>query len=198
MESHKNLPVHGFVEAAEFIQWLEEHHATPAGIWVRFAKKGCGLASITYEEARDAALMHGWIDGQKDKYEEPYYLIRFTPRRPKGAWSKINREIAENLIQAGKMHPAGLAEVEAAQKDGRWEAAYDSSATMEVPAEFQARLDAHPEAKAFFESISRANRYSFLYRIQTAKTPATRQRHIDKAMEMLAERKTYHPEREKK
>jgi uncharacterized protein YdeI (YjbR/CyaY-like superfamily) len=195
MESHKSLPVHAFRDFGELLQWMETNHAASDGIWIKFARKDSGEASITYEEAREAAIIYGWIDGQKDRYAEPYYLTRFTPRRAKSAWSKINREIAEALIQSGRMHPAGLAQVEAARQDGRWEAAYESQSTMEVPAELQSRLDENPEAKAFFESISRANRYSFLYRIHTAKTEKTRQRHIEKAMEMLAAKQTYHPER---
>lgn len=137
--------------------------------------------------------MYGWIDGLINKWDEQYYLVRFTQRRPKSNWSKINREIAKGLLTSKKMQPSGKREIEAAKKDGRWDAAYDSSATMEVPPELAKLLRKNSKAKRFFDSISRANRYAFLYRIQTAKKVETTQKWVAKTMEMLERGEVLHP-----
>jgi uncharacterized protein YdeI (YjbR/CyaY-like superfamily) len=183
-------PILLFENPQDWAAWLDENHAALPGIWLRIAKKGSGLQSVSYDEALETALCYGWIDGQKNRYDDSSWLQKFTPRRPKSIWSKINREKAEALIRAGRMKPAGLAAVELAKQDGRWEAAYDSFGNASVPGDFQAALEANPAAKAFFETINRQNRYAILHRIQTAKKAETRLRRIQQFVQMLAEHKT--------
>ena len=154
------------------------------------AKKASGLASVDHPGALDVALCFGWIDGQRKKFDDTHFLQKFTPRRPRSKWSKINREKVENLIEQGRMREAGLAQIEAAKADGRWDAAYDSPSNATVPDDLQAALDANPEAKAFFETLTSNNRFAILYRIQDAKRPETRQRRIDKFIEMLNNKET--------
>jgi uncharacterized protein YdeI (YjbR/CyaY-like superfamily) len=182
-----------FPDAAAFEAWLEEHGETATEVWLRFAKKGSGVTTVTYGEALDAALCFGWIDGQVRRLDETYYLQRFTPRRPRSLWSKRNTEKAEALTAAGRMRPAGLAQVEAAKADGRWQAAYEGSAAATVPDDLQAALDADPQAAAFFATLSAQNRYSILHRLQTARTPETRAKRLRDALAMLAERRTRYP-----
>lgn len=191
-ETFRDLPVLAFETQAAWESWLADHHAEPQGLWIRFYKKAAKQPTVTYAEALDVALCYGWIDGQAQKYDADSYLQRFTPRRKRSLWSKVNRGKAEALIAAGRMQPAGLREIEAARADGRWEAAYDAFSKAEAPEDFAAELSRHPQAQAFFESLSQTNRYSFLYRIQTAKKPETRRKHIDKAIEMLQRGETYH------
>lgn len=186
-------PILLFESPQDWMAWLDENHAVSPGVWLRLSKKGSGLQSVTYDEALEAALCYGWIDGQKNRYDDSSWLQKFTPRRPKSIWSKINREKAEALIRAGRMRPAGLAAVELAKQDGRWEAAYDSFGSASVPGDFQAALEANPAAKAFFETINRQNRYAILHRIQTAKKAETRLRRIQQFVQMLAEHKTLYP-----
>ncbi|MEL7496445.1 MAG: YdeI/OmpD-associated family protein [Planctomycetota bacterium] len=197
-ERHKDLDVHFFITQKQFLAWLEKNYAQTESIWLKFAKKASGIKSINYEQAREAAIMYGWIDGLINGLDADFYLTKFTPRRPKSLWSQINRGIAESLIAEGRMQPSGLAQVEAAKADGRWQAAYASQANIEVPPELQKRLDQNPKAKKFFESITKSNRYAFLYRIHNAKRPETKQRHVEKAMEMLIAEKVYHPKLRKK
>lgn len=185
------IPILPFESQQAFAEWLAEHHVQSDGIWLRLAKKGTDFPSVTYDEAVETALRYGWIDGQKKGFDEKFWLQKFTPRRSKSIWSKINREKAEKLIANGQMQPAGLAAVELAKQDGRWEAAYDSQKTITVPEDFQAELDKHPEVKAFFESLTSAKRYSFLFRIQTAKKPETRQKRIRQFIEMLEKGETF-------
>ena len=192
MEYHKDLQLLFFPTFELWLEWLEENHSQPQGIWLKFAKKASGIQSITYEEAREGALMYGWIDGLKNGLDETYYTLRFTPRLPKGVWSKINREIALGLIRDGKMKPAGLRQVEAAQKDGRFEAAYDSQSTIHVPDDFKLALEKSPAAAEFFATLKGSNRYAFLYRIQTAKKPETRASRIEKFIEMLESGDTFY------
>ena len=196
-EIHKELEVIAFATQKPFMTWLKKHHEQQQGIWIKFGKKNSGIKSITYEEAREAAIIYGWIDGLINKYEPDgnFYLTKFTQRRPRSKWSKINVGIATELIETGKMMPSGLLQVEAAKADGRWDAAYDSQTTIEVPPELRKKLAKFPKAKKFFDSISKANRYAFLYRIHNAKREVTRQKHIDKTIEMLLEGKVYHPKR---
>jgi uncharacterized protein YdeI (YjbR/CyaY-like superfamily) len=175
-----------------FRAWLDEHHTQPEGIRLKIAKKGTGIASITYAEALDEALCHGWIDGQKEAFDETWFVQRFTPRRARSRWSKVNRERIERLTAEGRMQPAGLAQVEAAKADGRWDAAYDGSRTATVPDDLQAALDAEPAAKAFFETLTSANRYAILYRVQDAKRPETRAKRIAQYVEMCREGRTLH------
>ena len=180
-----DLPIQLFADQGEMERWLEEHHASSEGIWLQIAKKGAREPTVTYEEAVELGLCFGWIDSQVRRFDEDHYIQRFTPRRPRGRWSKINREKAEALIGAGRMRPAGLAEVEAAKADGRWEAAYDGQRTAKVPPDLQRELDANPAAAGFFASLSSANRYAIVYRLDDAKRPETRERRLRKFIAML-------------
>ena len=173
--------------------WLERSHATSGGVWAKIAKKDSGIASVHYPEVLDAALCFGWIDGQRKAFDEKWFLQRFTPRRPRSPWSRVNREKAERLIAEGRMRPAGLAQVDAARADGRWDAAYESQSRITVPDDLQRELDARPRAAAFFEQLSSQNRYSILYRLQEAKRPETRARRLEKFVAMLEAGETIHP-----
>jgi len=186
------LPIHLFADPAALKAWLEENHDSSAGLWLKIAKKGAGKRSVTYAEALELALCFGWIDSQKRGFDEECFLQRFTPRRPRGRWSKINREKAEALIAAKRMRPAGLAEVEAAKADGRWEAAYEGQRTAKVPEDLQRELDASPAAAEFFASLDSANRYAILYRLDEAKKPETRERRLRKFVAMFERGETLH------
>jgi uncharacterized protein YdeI (YjbR/CyaY-like superfamily) len=179
------LPIHLFAGPEELEAWLEEHGDSCNGVWLKIAKKGTGKSSVTYAEALELALCFGWIDSQKRGFDEQYFLQRFTPRRPRGRWSKINREKAEALIAAGRIRPAGLAEVEAAKADGRWDAAYEGQRTAEVPKDLQRELDANPAAAKFFAGLDSANRYAIIYRLNDAKKSETRERRLRKFVAML-------------
>ncbi len=178
------LPILLFAAPAALEAWLEENEEAD-GVWLKIAKKGAPEPSVTYAEALEVALCFGWIDSQKRGLDETHFLQRFTPRRPRGRWSKINREKAEALIESGRMRPAGLAEVEAARADGRWEAAYEGQKTATVPPDLQRELDANPAAAEFFASLDGANRYAILYRLDEAKKPETRERRLRKFVAML-------------
>ena len=182
-----------FPHQKAWLAWLAANHAKSDGLWLRLAKKGAAIQSVSYADALEAALCYGWIDAQKKGESEQAWLQRFTPRRPKSIWSKVNREKAAALIEAGRMHSAGLAQVERAKQDGRWDAAYDSPGNAEVPEDFQAALDRNARAKAFFGGIDRANRYAILWRIQTAKKAETRARRILQFVEMLERHEKIHP-----
>ena len=177
-------------------EWLAANHADVDGVWIKFAKKASGLPSVRYAEAVEVALTYGWIDGQAKGIDDMHYLQRFTPRRKRSVWSKINRTKAEALIAAGAMEPAGLAEVERAKADGRWARAYDSPRTAIVPDDLRAALDADPEANRFFEALDGNNRYAILHRIQDATRPETRARRIAKFVEMCRRGETVHPRRD--
>ena len=181
-----------FPSAREFEQWLAKNHAESTGIWLRFFKKNSGVLSVSYVEAVDAAICFGWIDGQLKKHDEKSWLRKFTPRRPKSVWSKRNRAHAERLMKVGKMHAAGLQEVEVAKEDGRWKAAYDSASEMEIPDDFVKELAKNKRAKAFFETLNRANVYAIVWRLQTAKKPETRQRRLATILAMLAKEQKFH------
>jgi uncharacterized protein YdeI (YjbR/CyaY-like superfamily) len=170
---------------AELEAWLEDNCASSPGAWLKIAKKGAPEPSITYAEALEVALCFGWIDSQKRGLDETHFLQRFTPRRPRGRWSKINREKAEALEESGALRPAGAAEVAAAKADGRWEAAYEGQRTAEVPDDLQRELDANPKAAAFFANLDSANRYAITYRLAEAKKPETRERRLHKFVAML-------------
>jgi len=187
-----DLPVLRFPDPKAWSAWLDEHHATAAGIWLRIARKGSGAASVTYAEALEVALLYGWIDGQKQSFDEASWVQKFTPRGPRSIWSKINREKAEALIAAGRMKPAGLAAVEQARQNGRWDAAYDRQGAATVPDDLQAALDASPRAKAFFATLNSVNRYAILFRIQTVKKAETRAKKIQQFVKMLEEQKKIH------
>ncbi|MCX8517377.1 MAG: YdeI/OmpD-associated family protein [Rhodoferax sp.] len=178
-------PIILFETPAAWATWLEAPTA-PAGLWLKMAKGSTGIASITYAEALEVALCFGWIDSQKKSIDAQFWMQKFTPRRPGSIWSKINCQKIEALIARGAMKPAGLREVETAKHDGRWEAAYDSQSGSVLPADFQAALHQNPDALAFFATLKSAERYSFLFRIQTAKKAETRARNIQKFVSMLA------------
>ena len=185
-----------FASQEAWREWLAANHADADGVWLKFAKKASGLASVSYTEAVEVALIYGWIDGQAKGIDENHYLQRFTPRRKRSVWSKINRTKAEALIASGAMEPPGLAEVERAKADGRWARAYDSPRTAIVPDDLRAALDADPEASRFFEALDGNNRYAILHRIQDAKRPETRAKRIDKFVEMCRRGETVHPRRD--
>ncbi|MFI8254269.1 YdeI family protein [Streptomyces filamentosus] len=189
----QELEIVAFGSAGEFEAWLGEHHAASPGIWLKLRKKGPGVVALDYAQALDVALCHGWIDGQKAKFDEEWWLQRFTPRRPRSRWSKVNREKAEALAAQGRMRPAGQEEVDRAKADGRWEAAYDGSRTAVVPDDLAAALAAEPAAAAFFETLDRANRFAVLHRVQDARRPETRARRIEKFVAMLANGEKLHP-----
>lgn len=195
MEQYEGLPSLPFATKGAFARWLRSNHASPQGLWVEIAKKGSGVASVTYEEAREVALAYGWIDGLTHAKDELAFRLRFTPRRARSKWSKINREIVEQMIAAGTMKPSGLAQVEAAKADGRWEAAYESPSRMTAHPDFARALERSPKAKAFFATIDAANRYAFLYRVHDAKREATRTRRIEQFVAMLERGELLHPER---
>jgi uncharacterized protein YdeI (YjbR/CyaY-like superfamily) len=186
-------PILAFRDAAAWEAWLEEHHATAAGIRVKIAKQGTGIPSVRYPEVLHSALCFGWIDARRTALDDTHFLQRFTPRRARSNWSKLNRETAEQLIADGRMRPAGLAEVERARADGRWDAAYAGQRTITVPDDLQRELDARPQAAAFFATLSSQNRYSILYRLQDAKRPETRERRLAKFVRMLEDGETLHP-----
>src|SRR5918998_1825407 len=184
------LPVIPFASRDPWEAWLAGHHAMSEGLWLKVAKKGSGIETVTYDQAVEVALCYGWIDGQVSRFDKDYYLQRFTPRRSRSKWSKINRQKAIELIERGEMKPAGLREVERAKADGRWDAAYDAPSTAEVPDDLRRALDENKVARDFFESLDSRNRYAILHRIQEAKRPETRERRIAKFVAMLREHKT--------
>jgi uncharacterized protein YdeI (YjbR/CyaY-like superfamily) len=181
-----------FAGAEEFRAWLLDHHDSSKGIWLKIAKQGSGLTTTTYDEALDVALAFGWIDGQKRRGGEGYWLQGFTRRGPRSPWSKRNRDKAEALIEAGAMAPSGRAEVERARADGRWDRAYDGQRTARPPADLLEALAEHPAAKEFYAGLDSVNRYAILYRIQDAKQPATRARRIARFVDMLGRGEKLH------
>jgi len=184
------LPIVEVPDQDAWRDWLEAHHASQDGAWLKFAKKNSPHRTVAYAEAVEEALCFGWIDGQARGHDEHFYLQRFTPRRRRSKWSQINVEKAERLIAAGRMHPSGLAQVEAARADGRWEAAYPAQSQARVPEDFQHALDAHPDAKEFFASLTGSTRYAFLYRLHNVSKPEARAKRIETYIELLSERKT--------
>lgn len=191
-ESKRDRPVLTFADQQAWRRWLGRNHRTSNGIWIKFAKKASGITSVNYQQAVEVALCHGWIDSQAAPYDESYYLQRFTPRGPRSKWSQINRDKATALIESGDMKPPGLEQVRAAQTDGRWDAAYEPQSRATVPEDFQQALARDPAAQAFFETLTGANRYAFLYRIKDAKRAETRARRISEFVAMLAEHRTFH------
>jgi uncharacterized protein YdeI (YjbR/CyaY-like superfamily) len=187
------LPIIPFASRDAWEAWLEEHHATSDGLWLKIARKGSGLETVSFAEALDVALCYGWIDSQADSFDDRYWLLRFTPRRPRSKWSKRNRARATKLIEEGRMKPAGLREVERARADGRWEAAYDAQSTATVPEDFRRELEKNEEAREFFATLDSQNRYAILHRIQDARRPETRARRIEKYAAMLREGKKLYP-----
>ena len=193
MTTKSDLPIVPFASRYAWEAWLEDHHATSGGLWLKIAKKGSGIETVSYAQALDVALCYGWIDGQKASFDEDYWLQRFTPRRARSKWSKVNRRKATELIEAGKMKPTGLWEVERAKQDGRWDAAYDAQSTATVPDDLRRELENNEPAREFFATLDSGNRYAILYQIQDAKKPETRARRIEKYAAMLSEQKKIYP-----
>lgn len=192
MTKSAELPILPFESKKKFSDWLAKKHDNSAGVWLKISKKGTGISSVTYDDALDVALCYGWIDGQKKGFDDKYWLQKFTPRGAKSIWSKNNTEKAQKLIASGEMEPSGLKAVEAAKQDGRWDAAYASQKNIAVPEDFQSALSKNKKAKTFFESLNSANRYSFLFRITTAKRAETRTKRIEEFVDMLARGEKFH------
>jgi len=192
-EEKAGLPVIAFASAADWGRWLARQPVASKGLWLKLAKKGNETSSVSRPQAIETALCHGWIDGQIDKYDAHWWLIRFTPRASKSQWSEVNRRTALKLIDEGRMQPRGQAQVEAAKADGRWEAAYAPQSEATVPPDLQAALDASPDAQRFFSTLKGANRYAVLYRVQDAKTAGTRAQRIGKFVAMLERGEVIHP-----
>lgn len=193
MNTAGHLPTLSFESQRDWEVWLEAHHADAPGVWLQIARKATGKPSVSYAEALESALCYGWIDGRKASLDDEHWLQKFTPRRPKSAWSRVNREKATALIDAGRMRPAGQRQVEQAKADGRWETAYDSQSAITVPADLQRELANHPAAGEFFNTLDSRNRYAILYRIQTAKRAETRTARIQKFVAMLSQHQKIYP-----
>jgi uncharacterized protein YdeI (YjbR/CyaY-like superfamily) len=191
-ERRGGLPVLAFRNRESFEEWLDRQPADAAGAWLKLRKKSAGAPGLTKAQAIDAALCHGWIDGQLDKYDDQYWLVRFTPRKARSKWSQVNKRRATELIAEGRMRPSGLAQIEAAKADGRWAAAYAPASSATVPADLQHALDANPKAAKFFATLKGANRYAILYRIGSVKRPETRARKIAEYVAMLERGETIH------
>jgi uncharacterized protein YdeI (YjbR/CyaY-like superfamily) len=192
-KAKRDLPVIAFKSQQAWDAWLMLRPAQSNGLWLKLAKKSSGIATVSKPEAIDTALCHGWIDGQLDSFDDNHWLIRFTPRQSTSKWSEKNRARALQLVEWGRMQPAGLNEIERAQKDGRWNAAYAPQSTAQVPDDLRAVLAKNKKAKSFFETLDSTNRYAILYRIHDAKKPETRMARIEKYVTMLIERKTIYP-----
>jgi uncharacterized protein YdeI (YjbR/CyaY-like superfamily) len=185
--------IQAFDSAVAWEVWLAAHHATAVGLWLKLARKDSGVATVSYSEALDVALCYGWIDAQKDKLDQRFWLQRFTPRQPRSRWSAINRTRALALIANQRMRPAGLRQIELAQADGRWEAAYQGQRDATVPEDLRLELEKNAAARDFFAKLDSANRYAILYRLHEAKRPETRARRLEKFVTMLAEGRKIHP-----
>ena len=186
------LSILPFRSSEEYEGWMAENHANPEGIWLRLFKKDSGKETITYDEALDVALCYGWIDGQLKKFDDESWLRKFTPRRNGSKWSKRNTEHVERLTKEGRMKPSGLAEVEKAKADGRWEEAYETQRNMTIPDDFMEALSANPQALAFFQSLNKANLFAIAYRLSTAKRPETREKRMQQILEMMAKGEKFH------
>jgi uncharacterized protein YdeI (YjbR/CyaY-like superfamily) len=193
MKNANDLLVLPFDTWQDWEAWLKEHHTATKGVWLKLAKKGTGIPSVSYAEALDSALCYGWIDGQKGSFDDKFWLQKFTPRGPKSMWSKINCDMVAALMAEGRMQPAGIRQVELAKADGRWDLAYDSQSKITIPEDFQSELDRNQEAQAFFSTLNSVNRYAVLRRIQIAKKPATRSALIQKYIEMLSNHQKLYP-----
>lgn len=188
-----NLAIKPFPSQRDWEAWLEANHETSPGIWLKIAKKASGIETVTHPEALESAMCYGWIDGQRRALDEKFFLQKFTRRGARSTWSRVNREKALDLIARGRMQPAGLGEVERAEADGRWEAAYEPQSTATVPDDLQRELDANPRAAALFASLDSRNRYAILYRLQNAKKPETRARRLAQFVAMLDEQRKLYP-----
>ncbi|TAL80943.1 MAG: hypothetical protein EPN77_19150 [Candidimonas sp.] len=192
-EEKAGLPVLTFASADDWGNWLARQPSAAKGLWLKLARKSAQAKSISRQQAIETALCHGWIDGQLDRYDEAWWLVRFTPRSPKSRWSEINRSAALRLLAQGRMRPAGQAQIDAAKADGRWDAAYAPQSKATVPADLQSALDASPAAKHLFVQLNGANRYAILYRVHDAKTAKTRAQRIEKFVAMLELGEVIHP-----
>ncbi len=192
MPKELDLPVKEFKTQAAWEKWLEKNHDKSPGVWMRFYKKASGVKSMNYDQALDGALCYGWIDGQTNKYDDDSWVQRFTPRRARSIWSKRNVGHVDRLTKAGKMKAAGQEQIDAAKADGRWSVAYDSHSTMEIPEDFLKALAKNKKAKAFFESLNKANLYSIAFRLQTAKKPETREKRMKQILEMMKNGEKFH------
>jgi uncharacterized protein YdeI (YjbR/CyaY-like superfamily) len=191
-EQRGGLPVLVFPAAESLEEWLDRQPADAAGAWLKLPKKSASTPGLTKAEAIDAALCYGWIDGQLDKYDDEYWLVRFTPRKPRSRWSQVNKSRAMELLAEGRMRKSGLAQIEAAKADGRWAAAYAPASSAKVPTDLQDALDTNPQAATFFATLKGANRYAILYRIGSVKRPETRARKIAEYVAMLERGETIH------
>ena len=191
MSASSDQPIEHFADADAWERWLVQHPLA-SGLWLKIAKKDSGVASVTYAEALDVALCHGWIDGQKKGFDTRFFLQRFTPRRPRSTWSRINVGKVEALVAAGRMRAAGMREIELAKADGRWDAAYDGAKAMDVPPELVQALAKHRKAKAFFDTLDKTNRYAVCWRLQTAVKPETKRARVEKLVAMLARGEKIH------
>jgi uncharacterized protein YdeI (YjbR/CyaY-like superfamily) len=187
-----DLPTLSFTSVEEWEAWLAANHSS-AGLWMKIAKKASGIEGITHPEALESALCHGWIDGQRKRLDDRFFLQKFTPRTARSPWSRINRDKAERLVEEGRMRPRGLEEMERAKADGRWDAAYEPQSTASVPGDLQRELDRRPEAATFFAALDSRNRYAILYRLQDAKRPETRARRLAEFVTMLEEHRKIYP-----
>jgi uncharacterized protein YdeI (YjbR/CyaY-like superfamily) len=176
-----------FASADDWEHWLDANHDSAAGVWVKIAKKASGIPSVAYPEVLEVALSYGWIDGLRRGHDDTWFLQKFTPRRARSRWSRINRDTATRLIEEGRMRPAGLREVERARADGRWDAAYESQRTIAVPDDLRRELDRNPRARETFDALNSQNRYAILYRLHDAKRPETRARRLEQFVAALAE-----------
>ena len=193
MPDHKGLPVLSFRSQSDWISWLAAYGGGNPGIWLKFAKKTSGIASVSKVQAIESALAYGWIDGQLDKFDDQFWLTRFTPRGPNSNWSQVNRDTARRLIDAGQMSPSGMLQVDRAKANGRWHSAYAPQSRAEVPGDLAEALSANPKAANFFGSLTGPNRYAVLYRIADAKTQKTRAARIEKFLAMLERGETICP-----
>jgi uncharacterized protein YdeI (YjbR/CyaY-like superfamily) len=187
------LPILWFENRSAFESWINAHASEERGIWIKFAKKNSGSVSIDYDQALEIALCYGWIDSQVAAFDGNYYLQKFSPRRARSKWSRMNREKAEALIASGRMQAAGYRQVELASQDGRWEAAYDPQSTITIPSDFQEALDHNPQAHQFFLTLDSHNRYAILHRLQVTKKPPARSAKIQNYIEMLAKHEKIYP-----
>ena len=193
-----DLPLLTFADAESLERWLEEQGDDSPGAWLRFAKQGAPEPTVSKSDAIDGALAHGWIDGQLGRVDGHFFKARFTPRRPRSAWSRINRQRIERLEEAGRMHPQGRAQVDQAKADGRWAAAYAGQNEAAADADLDAALDAEPAARELFDALDSANRFSILYRVQQAKTPEKRAAKIAEMVAMLSRGGAIHPRKAKR
>ena len=193
MAASDDPPVLPFPSREAWREWLGTHHGSENGVWIKVAKKASGIDSVTHAEALEVALCYGWIDGTRKRLDDDWFIQRFTPRRARSRWSKVNVAKATELIEKGEMQPAGLAEVERAKADGRWDAAYEPPSKATVPEDLRRALDEHPRARSFFSDLDARNRFAILYRIEEAKRPETRARRIGKFVEMLRRGEKLYP-----